>query len=488
MRLLRKVWHWLDERADLAGKLGPLLRHPVPPRTGWLYVLGSATLLCFLLQVVTGIALATIYVPSAGEAYDSLEFITNRALLGAFLRGLHYFGASAMILLVGLHMIRVFLTGSYKFPRELNWLSGVGLLGLTVTMGFTGQVLRWDQDGVWGMVVAAEQAGRVPIVGHWLADFLLAGTQVGPSTLSHIFSYHVFVIPGLIFGLVGLHLYLVLRNGISEPPRTGEPVDPATYRSGYEAMLQKKGVPFFPDAGWRDVAFGVFVLIAIVALAWIVGPKALGRPPNPSLIQAEPRPDWYLLWYFAVLALIPHASEKYVIWLFPTLVGIVLVGLPFLFPKGERHLRRRPWAWMSVVAIVVGVAVFWRLGAESPWSPDFSAQPLPTSVVASTDSVVIRGAALFHARGCEYCHTISGHGGIRGPNLTHVGDKLPVSEIKHWIANGAGNMPAFAEVLSSDEMDALAAFLSSRRASPRSPANSGEDAPAAGGAGNGGDR
>jgi ubiquinol-cytochrome c reductase cytochrome b subunit len=462
MKILRAAWRWLDERADLKGRLGPLLDHPVPPGTGWSYVLGSATLACLLLQVATGIALATLYVPSAGQAYESLEYITQQAFLGSLLRGLHYFGASAMILLMGAHMIRVFLSGSFKFPRELNWLSGVILLGLTVSMGFTGQILRWDEDGVWGMVVAAEQAGRVPVVGHLLARFLMAGEHVGAATLSHIFTYHVFLIPALLLGLVGFHLYLVIRNGISEPPVPGRPVDPETYRGRYEALLREKGAPFFPDTAWRDVVFGVLVIATIVAMAWFLGPKALGQPPDPSVINAEPRPDWYLLWYFAVLALLPHGTEKYLIWILPATAGLVLLGLPFLFPRGERHLKRRPWAWLSVAAILIGIGVFTRLGLESPWSPDFSAEPLPPEVVGSTNPIVVRGADLFHARACEYCHAVSGHGGARGPDLTHVGDDLPVSEIKEWIANGGGNMPAFAEVLDTEDMNALAAFLASR--------------------------
>ena len=145
--ILRKAWEWFDARTDASKVIGPILKHPVPPRTGWMYVFGSATLFAFLIQVFTGIALATAYVSSAGQAYESLQWITHQAFLGHLLRGMHYFGASAMVLLVGIHMIRTFLTGSYKFPRELNWVVGVLLLGLTILMGFTGQCFDGIRTG-----------------------------------------------------------------------------------------------------------------------------------------------------------------------------------------------------------------------------------------------------------------------------------------------------------------------------------------------------
>ena len=194
----------------------PILTHVVPHarRTRWLYVFGSATLFVFILQVVTGVALSSAYVTGSGQAYDSLKFITDNPL-GRVIRGIHYFGASAMIVLIGIHTIRVYLMGSYKYPRQMNWLTGAGLLLFTLGMAFTGQLLRWDQTGFWTAVVAAEQAGKAPIIGNWLARFVLAGSVPGGATLSRFFSAHVFFIPALIFAGIGAHLYLVLYNGIS---------------------------------------------------------------------------------------------------------------------------------------------------------------------------------------------------------------------------------------------------------------------------------
>src|SRR5579884_3391742 len=168
------VWRWFDDRSGIGGPVARAMQHPVPAETadmkkgGWMYLLGVGTLTAFILQVVTGIVLATLYIPSTANAYDSLQFITDKATLGSVLRGMHFFGASAMVLFIGLHMMRTFLTGSFKFPRELNWLSGVVLLILTLAMAFTGQLLRWDQNGVWSLVIAIEQVGRVPIIGDWI--------------------------------------------------------------------------------------------------------------------------------------------------------------------------------------------------------------------------------------------------------------------------------------------------------------------------------
>lgn len=463
MRVLKNLWAWFDEITGLSRAVGPILVHPVPPtsRIGWLYVFGSATLIAFAMQIVTGTALASAYVTSSGQAYDSLHFITSQPI-GRFVRGLHAFGASAMIVLIGIHAIRVYLMGAYKYPRQMNWLTGAGLLLFTLGMAFTGQLLRWDQIGVWTAVIAAEQAGRAPIIGNWLGHFLLAGDTVGGATLSRFFAAHVFFIPALVFAFLGAHLYLVIYNGISEPPRAGRPVDPKTYRHWYGQMLHRVGVPFWPDAAWRDAAFGLVVILAIGVLAWTLGPPEIGRPPDPTIIDASPRPDWYFMWYFALLSLIPRWAEDYVILFGPLLFGAALILLPLAAPAGERSPLRRPWAIAIVASIVFVIGHYWSVGIVAPWSPRFTTKPLAADVVGPVSAEAAQGAALFYSKGCQYCHLVAGRGGIRGPDLTYAGDRMTPEQVRTRIYSGAANMPSYTAILKPDEVDALVAFVKTR--------------------------
>jgi ubiquinol-cytochrome c reductase cytochrome b subunit len=466
---LRELGRWFDDRLGLSKFLGPIMKHHVPADAKWWYVFGSATLAAFLVQILSGVTLAFSYVPSAGQAYDTLQFITNDAAFGRFMRGLHYFGASAMVLMVGVHMMQTFLFGAYKYPREMNWMTGVLLLLFTVLMGFTGQLLRWDQTAVWSVVIAAEQAGRVPLIGDALAHFIFGGDTVGGATLSRFFAIHVFLVPACIFLFVAVHLYLVLHNGISEPPAAGQRVDPKTYRNEYEERMKRFGRPFWPDAMWRDAVFGMGVVGAIVILALIVGPPVLGKPPDPATIQAYPQPDWYLLWYYALFALMPPSIEDYVIIGAPMVIGILLFCIPLLSNRGERSPWRRPWAVASAVFAVVMVGALWIQGARAPWSPNFDAAPLPADVVGATSGPVADGARFFHDKGCINCHLIAGHGGRRGPDLTRIGSLRTKDELNLRIINGGTNMPAFAGNISPDELSDIVEFLASRRINQPTP-------------------
>jgi ubiquinol-cytochrome c reductase cytochrome b subunit len=461
--MLKRIWSWIDDRSGAAQVFRVLFAHPVPPslagNKGWLYIFGTAALTLFIVQVVTGVALATSYIPSTAEAFSSLQFITHQATLGRVIRGVHYFGASAMVILVVVHMARVFLTGSYKFPREVNWLSGVVLLLLVFGMAFTGQLLRWDEDAIGSVLVAAEQAGRVPIIGTALAHFVLAGRTIGAATLSRFYAVHVFLLPGLIFAFIGLHLFMVLRHGISEPPSAGQPVDPATYRKDYEALVKKGNRFYFPDVIWREALFAGAIVALLVILALVFGPKALKAAPDPTNTNVNPRPDWYLLWLFALLAVIPYGIEDYVIVLGPLLVVVALLVLPLIANRGERSPRRRPW---SIGGVAAGVTVFAALlatGYAAPWAPRFETQPFTAADLGTNDPQALMGAQIFYSNGCQFCHGVAGRGGKRGPDLTHITSSLYDADIRQRMLNPPRDMPSYNGKLSNDQIDAIIAFL-----------------------------
>jgi ubiquinol-cytochrome c reductase cytochrome b subunit len=362
-------------------------------------------------------------------------------------------------------MMRTYITASYKYPREMSWISGVLLLLFTIFMGFTGQLLRWDSNGVWSSVVAAQQLGRVPLVGKYLARLLLGGDTIGGHSLTRFYSYHVFIVPAMIFIFIGLHLWLVIRHGISEIPRAGQLVEPKTYRKWYEDYIKKHGIPFWPNAVWRDVMFSSIIVILIILFAWLRGAPALTTAPDLTYIHTSPTPDWYMVLFFALFALMPHKVESIAMTVGPLLTVIILLIIPFLSNKGERSPIRRPWAMFGVICVLVFVISLLVLGLKAPWSAEFNAKPLPISAIRPDhpDSTIVAGARLFYAKGCEYCHTINRYGGKAGPDLTNVGGRLSLQELTIRIVNGGGNMPAYGGTLSNEDMQRLVSFLSAQR-------------------------
>src|SRR5450432_3628539 len=215
------VVDWIDERTSLSGGIRWMLFRKVPKGINWFYTLGSATMFAFLSKAVTGIFLAMYYRPDAtGGAYESIRYLTDDAFLGQFVRGMHKWGASVMIILIFLHMARVFFFGAYKYPRELTWIIGVVLLILTLAMGFTGYLLPFDQQSYWATIVGVNINGTGPFVGPYLSDFLRAGPEFGATTLSRFYAIHMLLVPGLIAALIGFHLYLVAKLGTTAPPWT----------------------------------------------------------------------------------------------------------------------------------------------------------------------------------------------------------------------------------------------------------------------------
>ena len=240
---------WLEERSGLVGGIKYFLFRKVPGDINWFQTLGSATLTAFIVQALTGSILAMYYKPDPNSAYSSIQHITNDIFAGWLVRGMHRWGASVFIILMFMHMGRVFLFGAYKYPRELNWIIGVLLLAMGLGEGFTGYLLPWDQTAYWATVVGININGTAPFLGPFIAQFLQGGTYINADTLSRFYAIHMLLIPGAIIALIGLHLYLVIRLGVTSPPWSKEaagtgslvPAGQNGHRSGLTRFRPRRG-------------------------------------------------------------------------------------------------------------------------------------------------------------------------------------------------------------------------------------------------------
>ena len=244
---------WVEERTGIVGGVKYFLFRNVPHDVNWMQTLGAATLTAFLVQAVTGVFLAMYYQPDPNNAYESIQNITHHVTLGWMVRGMHKWGASVFIILMFLHMGRVFLFGAYKYPRELNWIIGALLLVLGMLEGFTGYLLPWDQTAYWATAVGINLNATAPFLGPFLAQFLQGGSQIGPDTISRFYSMHMLLIPGALFALIGLHLYLVVRLGVTSPPwsktAAGRVQPKATVAAGgREGLVRTPSANSEPDA------------------------------------------------------------------------------------------------------------------------------------------------------------------------------------------------------------------------------------------------
>jgi ubiquinol-cytochrome c reductase cytochrome b subunit len=475
MRLIREVGDWLDQRLKVGAAIRETAEHPVPRETAsWFYVFGSAALTCFIFQIVTGILLALVYVPSAGEAWNSLQILNHGVSLGWFIRGLHGWGSNFMVAIVLIHMVQVFLFGAYKFPRELTWMVGVFLLLMTLAMAFTGQVLRFDQDAYWGLGIGASIASRVPVVGPWVVNLMLGGPIIAGATLSRFFAVHVFLVPGLLIAFVGVHLLMVLKLGVNEWPMPGRIVRRATYVQEYHQLTHKEGVPFVPYAVWKDVFFSGFILLSIAACAVFLGPFGPGGQPDPTIIQTAPSPDFFFLWLYSVLSFLPPSAETPILIIGPGIGIVFLLLLPFVAGEGEKSRKRRPIAVLMILLIAVMLGSLTQLGLDAPWSPmmdAWSSLPIPSEYLQGRTALERRGALVFQAKQCHNCHSLDDMGGKRGPALDRVALRLTQDQLIRQVIQGGGNMPAYGKNLSPAETTALVAFLETLHPSGYPPAS-----------------
>lgn len=474
IELGKTIGEWFDHRLQLAAPIREAAEHPVPRNTAsWFYVFGSAALTVFILQLVTGILLALIYVPSAGEAWSSLQVLNHQVALGWFIRAMHGWGSNFMVAIVLIHMVQVFLFGAHKFPRELTWVIGVFLLLMTLGMAFSGQVLRFDQDAYWGLGIGASIASRVPVAGPAIVKVMLGGPIIAGATLSRFFVLHVFVIPGMLIAFVGLHVLMVLKLGINEWPMPGRIVKRATYERDYHALTKSEGAPFVPYAVWKDLFFAGFIILAIAACAFYFGPFGPTGQPDPTIIQTAPKPDYFFLWLYALLSLLPPSMETPFLLIVPPLAIIALILLPFLSGEGEKSWKRRPIAVLTVLLIAITLGTFTRMAQFAPWSPHMNAwsgDPVPDRFVHGTTALERQGALIFQVKQCRNCHSLGNTGGKRGPALDSVAVRLTNDQLIRQVIQGGGNMPAYGNNLSPAETTALVAFLESLHPAGQAPA------------------
>jgi ubiquinol-cytochrome c reductase cytochrome b subunit len=474
MPLLEKTVQWFDDRLGLGRPMRDVMQHPVPRQTAsWFYVFGSAALTVFLFQIVTGILLALVYVPSGSEAWNSLQSLNHQIALGWFIRALHGWGSNFMVAIVAIHMAQVFLFGAYKFPRELTWILGVFLLLFTLGMAFSGQVLRFDQDAYWGLGIGASIASRVPVLGPAIVKLMLGGPIIAGATLSRFFALHVFVLPGLLIAFIALHLLLVLKLGVNEWPMPGRIVRRSTYLEEYHDLTRKDGVPFVPYAIWKDIVFSGAVLLSIAACAVLLGPFGPGGQPDPTVIQTAPRPDFFFLWIYSVLSFLPPAAETPVLLIGPVIAIIVLLGLPFVSGEGEKSWKRRPIAVLVILVAAVSLGTLTQLGEHTPWSPimdAWSATPIPAKYLQGRTALERQGALVFKSKQCHNCHSLDAQGGQRGPALDEVALRMTMDQLVRQVIQGGGNMPAYGKNLSPAETTALVSFLETLHPPGQAPA------------------
>ncbi len=390
---------WLDERIRIRSFWSVIEERSIPGGTSWFYVLGSSLLFIFAMQMLTGIFLALYYVPSPDHAYDSVRFIQEEATFGRFVRGMHHWGASFMMVIIAFHMLRVFIFGSYKKPREVVWLVGVGLIAIVFGFAFTGYLLPWDQKAYWATVVGTNVAGTVPVVGGALLKIVRGGSEIGNLTLSRFFAIHTYVLPWSIALLALLHVLMLELAGPG-----------GTWNTAKHAS-EPKG-PLFPDQIYKDSLFILALFLAMAILA-IAAPAGLEPRADPTDTSYNPRPEWYFYFMFQLLRLFEGPFEVIGTVVLPALAGLLLILLPFLDKKAERGPAKRKGLMVVAGLIVVGVIGLTILGGLAPM----------VQAPAVTSSSVLAGRMLYDKGGCGACHSIHGKGGTVGPDLTHVGKK-----------------------------------------------------------------
>jgi len=466
---------WLNHRMGLDDLLRITLDEPIPGGACFAYIFGSGLLFIFISQVITGIFLALYYVPSADHAHTTVAYITKAVTAGSFLRSLHAYGASAMVVVLFLHLSQTYIYGSYKGRRELLWLSGCMLFGLVLAMAFTGYLLPWDQRAYFATAVGTNAVSEVPWIGESIKRMMRGGTEMGTLTISRFFVAHVFFVPALIFGLLASHIFLFRKVGAAGPV-SEDPFHP-----------KLKAEPFYPRQVLMDLSLTALLIAGLGLLCFFV-PMKLGPPANPADAQYIPRPEWYYLPIFQWLKYWHGSAAIIGVLVIPTIIVAAILALPFL----DRSVERRPWkrpiamvAYAFVVFVLLGLglrsqyldrhdnSVAQQLAkqnneedeyARKPFEPELSAASLAAANVTLADPLAAKGKTIFEANSCNACHGDGGVGTAAAPALIGVTAKFSPDQVaelfKHPTAKmTAGGMPPID--LHPDDVKALIAYVES---------------------------
>ena len=456
--MVHRIGDWIDERLGIYELGRAFLDRKIPGNIGWWHTFGSATLVLLLVQIATGIALTLSYMPSPEHAYDSILFI-DATPFGGLVRGIHHWAASLLVLLVGLHILRVFIWGAYRYPREMAWMGGALLFFVVLGFGFTGYLLPWDQKAYWATVVGTNVAGSAPIIGGAVVELLRGGQQLGAVTLARFYGIHIWVLPAALITLVAFHLFGVVRQGIAASPRRQpltERQPGESRRDAYEreyAAEKAEGKPFWA-ALYKDAVVALVVVAAVMIAALVLG-APLEEPANPNATNYVPRPGWYFMDLFQLLWYFGGSLEPLIIFGLFTLGALVFVAVPFLDRGRSRHPRQRHWA-MGLAAMVV-IAVLWltMVGITS--------SPTGVAVVPAREGMTVTqlsGLAVYNRQGCAACHSVDGVGGSNGPGLSRAGTRYEASDMRGQVVDpdDPSKMPAYPR-LSQQNLDDLIEYL-----------------------------
>jgi ubiquinol-cytochrome c reductase cytochrome b subunit len=410
---MSRLINFIADRIGWQKNLKPFLDKPLPAGIGWTATLGSLCALLFAVQAVTGMILAFYYSPSPEQAYTSINFIMNDVTMGAILRGIHHWGAGAMVIFVFVHLAINFFSGAFKAPREFTWIVGVVLFLLALGFGFTGYLLPWDQKAYWATVVSTNIPKDIPLVGPFLARLMLGGDTVSGLTLTRFYAIHTLLLPALTAIFILIHIYLVRVHDIAG-------------HGGGKSSEEEKTDRFFPEHLFRcSIAFGVvFGIIFLLAVFAEVPLENVAGTVDPAYL---PRPEWYYMWLFQILTFFPGKFEIIGSLVVPIVGIIILFCLPFLSKTDLRGMADRPLATAVGITCLVCVIYLTLMGFEGARQYG-RVIVVPDRQLTPSEQ---KGLNVYVERECAYCHHIAGRGGrIQGPDLSNV---VARGRSKEWL-------------------------------------------------------